>query len=32
MMYGQNAIAVNEFLGDSWSHVSIKVRGFGELT
>ncbi|RXH92025.1 hypothetical protein DVH24_021048 [Malus domestica] len=21
MMYGQNAIAVNEFLGDSWSHV-----------
>ncbi|XP_047948480.1 pleiotropic drug resistance protein 1-like [Salvia hispanica] len=22
MMYGQNAIAVNEFLGKSWSHVS----------
>ncbi|KAK9946084.1 hypothetical protein M0R45_011563 [Rubus argutus] len=21
MMYGQNAIAVNEFLGDSWSHI-----------
>lgn len=22
LMYGQNAIAVNEFLGKSWSHVS----------
>ena len=25
MMYGQNAIAVNEFLGDSWRHVCTKV-------
>lgn len=23
MMYGQNAIAVNEFLGKSWRHVRI---------
>jgi hypothetical protein len=23
MMYAQNAIAVNEFLGKSWRHVSI---------
>ncbi|PRQ16706.1 putative ABC-2 type transporter [Rosa chinensis] len=22
LMYGQNAIVVNEFLGKSWSHVS----------
>jgi len=26
MMYGQNAIAVNEFLGKSWSHVSKKCN------
>jgi hypothetical protein len=25
MMYGQNAIAVNEFLGNSWKHVSINI-------
>lgn len=22
-MYGQNAISVNEFLGNSWRHVSV---------
>jgi hypothetical protein len=25
MMYGQNALAVNEFLGNSWKHVSINI-------
>lgn len=25
MMYGQNAIAVNEFLGNSWRHVRINI-------
>lgn len=25
MMYGQNAIAVNEFLGNSWRHVRTKI-------
>ena len=23
LMYGQNAIAVNEFIGNSWRHVNI---------
>lgn len=25
MMYAQNALAVNEFLGKSWSHVSNNI-------
>lgn len=28
MMYGMNAIAVNEFLGDKWNIVSIKFIEF----
>lgn len=28
MMYGMNAIAVNEFLGHQWNHVSIEYLRF----
>lgn len=32
-MYGQNAIAVNEFLGKSWSHVrDFIIKGFMKET
>lgn len=30
-MYGQNAIAVNEFLGKSWRHVNHPFMKFDEI-
>lgn len=32
MMYGQNAIAVNEFLGKSWKHVIFSSWKFDKKT